>query len=609
MFAEYLVKNDLRAFFVPKDRRIPIPKATDRAAWEGIPLKMREEILTAANDQQGAEYPPLCATRFLAFVRTGDRAVYEAPFFTRRRMLLHAMLAECITSSGAYMDRVVDGLWCICEESFWGISAHNGSSHPGMLPASERPLPDVENPYIDLFAAQTSALLLWTCYLLKDKLDAVSPLIIRRVHLEAEKRIVKPFFYHDDFWWMGMIRSDVNNWTPWILSNVIATLLLMEPDDRRLNEGIRRALRMLDSYLAVMPEDGGCDEGASYWNMAGGSLLDCLEHIGHLTGGKADFYDEPHIRAIGAFPLKAHIAGPYFWNFADCDAKPMLDGERVYRFGLKTGQHGLKALGAQIAARAEGVLPKDTPEAYRVLCKLFFPVPLPQEDKCGADTVILPDLQVWASHKDGMYAAVKGGGNGENHNHNDVGSFLLYVKDEPEIVDAGNMVYTAKTFGPDRYTLWNTRSMNHNVPMIAGYEQQAGKAFMARNVKIQESGITLDIAAAYPKEAGVISLVRSAGYREGAFVLTDAVKLQIAAPVTWVFMLRCRPEMAQGMLQTEKMVMRFDASLKIAIEEILVTDIRMARNFPGSLWRVTLVSPDLTEQCRTFEISGRMMVQ
>lgn len=47
----------------------------------------------------------------------------------------------------------------------------------------------------------------------------------------------------DDFWWMGMIRKDVCNWTPWILSNVIDTLLLLERDIRRRREGVTRALR------------------------------------------------------------------------------------------------------------------------------------------------------------------------------------------------------------------------------------------------------------------------------------------------------------------------------------------------------------------------------
>ena len=607
MFTEYLEKTDLRILFAPQGKRLPIPPASNRAAWKAVPASMRDEILAAAKAQLDTPYPVLAATQFLAFVRTGDRVVYEAPFFTRRRMLLNAMLAECLEDNGAYMDRVVDGLWCILEESFWGISAHNGSSHPGMRPAAERPLPDVENPYIDLFAAQTSALLMWTCYLLKDKLDAVSPLIIRRVFLEAERRIVKPFFYHDDFWWMGMIRSDVNNWTPWILSNVISTLVLMDVEDGRLNEGIKRALRMLDSYLAVMPEDGGCDEGAGYWNMAGGSLLDCLEHIYHLTGGKASFYDHSHIRAIGSFPLKAHIAGPYFWNFADCDAKPMLDGERVYRYGVRTGQTGLAELGAVIAAQAKGVLPVDTPETYRVLCKLFFPVPKPQGESLLEEPVILHDLQIWAFRKNGLYAAVKGGHNGENHNHNDVGSFLLYVDGEPEIADAGNMVYTAKTFGPERYTLWNTRGMNHNIPMIGGFEQQPGKACAARDVSIEDMGISLDMARAYPKEAGVLSLVRTACCQGNAFVLADEVKLKSAATVTWVFLFRNRPEISPGKLQTEKLSLAFDKSLQASCEEVPVTDKRMARNFPGSLWRVTLASQDLAEQLRTFEITRRII--
>jgi hypothetical protein len=149
--------------------------------------------------------------------------------------------------------------------------------------------------------------------------------------------------------------------------------------------------------------------------------------------------------------------------------------------------------------------------------------------------------------------------------------------------------------------------MNHNVPMIADFEQQPGCAFAARDVQMDENGISLDMASAYPKEAGVLSLVRTAGYHGSSFMLTDAVILQSAAPVTWVFMLRHHPEIAQGRLQTKKMVMRYDESLIASCWEIPITDKRMARNFPGSLWRVTLTSPDVMEQSLTFEISVRKM--
>ncbi len=607
MFTEYLDTTDLHALFAPRRGRLPIPPASDRAAWAKVPASMREEMLAAAKAQLDTPYPMLTAGQFLAYVRSGSRTAFEAPYFLRRRLLLTAGLAECLEDGGAYMDRVVDGLWCICEESFWGISAHNGSAHFGTRPASERPLPDVENPYIDLFAAQTASLVLWICHLLKDKLDAVSPLIIRRVHLEAERRIVKPFLYHDDFWWMGMIRRDMNNWTPWILSNVISSLILMEPDDLRLAEGVKRAMRMLDSYLAVMPADGGCDEGAGYWNMAGGSLLDCLEHIYYLTDGRVFFYDRPHIQNIGVFPVKAHIAGPYLWNFADCDAKPMLDGERIYRFGRRTGQRALAELGMQLASMETSVLPKDTPETYRVLCKLFFPVPAPAPGQKEDETVILPDLQVWAQRRSGLYAAVKAGHNGESHNHNDVGSFLLYVDGEPEIVDAGNMTYTAKTFSQERYTLWNTRGMYHNVPVIGSLEQQPGREHGARKVDISQNGIFMDIAAAYPKEAEVESLVRHAFFRDTAFIIEDRVKLERDAPVTWVFLLRSRPEIKPGVLKTERITLRFEEGLTPACEEIPVTDARMAKNFPGSLWRVTLTAGKAFGHNQTFTIARRMI--
>ncbi len=605
MFTEYLEKNDLLGLLAPAQERLPIPPANDRAKWNEILKSYREEICEAAQTQREMPYPQLLATQFLAFVRTEDRTAYESPYFQRRRLLLCAMLAECIAYNGTYLDQTIDGLWCICEESFWGISAHNGSSHPGVRPAKEHPLPDVENPYIDLFAAQTSSLLLWTCYLLKEKLNEVTPLIVRRVRLEVERRILKPFFHHDDFWWMGMTRRDMCNWTPWILSNIMGSLLLTPMEDSRLAEGMARAMRMLDSYLAVMPADGGCDEGASYWNMAGGALLDCLEHVYNLTGGRASFYGEPLIRNIGVFPLHAHIAGPYYWNFADCDAQPIMDGERVYRYGTRTGNEALAALGYEITASQKTVLPKDTPETFRVLCKLFFPVQQVSKNACKKHANILPNLQVWASSKDGMYAAMKGGHNGESHNHNDVGTFLLYVDGEPQIVDAGNLVYTAKTFGPDRYTLWNTRSMNHNVPLIGAFEQAPGREFAARDVFIQDSGMSMDMASAYPPEAGVLLLGRTASLQDAKFTVSDAVKLKFARPVTWVFLFRNRPELIDGQLKTGKIMMCFDPALIAECSEIPITDKRMSKNYPGSLWRFSLTQPYVTEHSQVFEFLRR----
>lgn len=542
----------------------------------------------------------LTATRFLAFSRTGNRQVYEQPYFARRSLLMGAALAECAADDGRYLDAVIDGIWCICEESAWVLSAHNGSDHPGAPPMAARPLPDVTNPYVDLFAAQTAATLADVLYLLQDRLDAVSPLIARRVRREIDLRVVAPFLTHDDFWWMGMIRRDVNNWTPWIVSNVIDVLLLLERDAHRRSEGIARGMRMLDSYLAVLPPDGGCDEGAGYFNMAGAALADALQSVYAATGGRVSFYHEPLIRRIAAFPLHAHIDGPYFINFADCDAMPRMDGERLLHLGRRTDNPALAALGAQALARRNDVRPLDTPQMNRVLFTLFAAAPEQPALTQSPSYLALPDLQVFSWRHGGMYLAAKGGHNGESHNHNDVGTFLLYTDGQPRVIDLGNCVYTAKTFGPERYTLMNTRSRNHNVPLIGAMEQAAGREHAATGVTSDRHGLRLDIAAAYPKEAGVCRLCRTFAIDGNGMNLTDDIELDRAQPVTWVFMLRDRPELSPGSASFGGLLLSHDSTLLQRVEEIPVTDPRMAGNFPGSVWRLALEAPAGRLHHRTF---------
>jgi hypothetical protein len=587
LFERHLTQHPLTL----KAERTPFPRARERAAWEALPRDTREGLLRWGGEAlQG--YPARPATAFLAFTRTGDRLADEEPYFKRRSLLMGAALAECAEHQGRYLDAVIDGLWCVCEETSWVISAHNDG----------HPLPDPENPSIDLFAAQTAATVSYTLYLLEDELNAVSPWIVRRARRELGARVIRPFLKRDDFWWMGVVRKNLNNWTPWICSNVIDTLLLTPLDEPVVLEGLARAMRILDRYLAVLPADGGCDEGAAYWNMAGGSLLDCLENLRFAAG--LDLYADPLIRAVGAFPLRAHIADGWFWNFADCDAKPALDAERIYTYGLRTENPALAALGARLFAGYCAFPPRDTPQMNRVLQALFTVVPAPSDALESTDrTVILPDLQAFAFERGGLYAAIKGGHNAESHNHNDVGSFLLSLGGEPAVVDAGNMTYTAKTFGPERYTLWNTRSRNHNLPLIGGLEQRPGAQARAADVKTFENGVSMELAAAWPPEAGLRSF-RRALTNDGTVTLTDTLALDSPREVQWVFLLRQKPAASEpGVLRAGLLTLRYDPSLAYACEEVPVTDARMARSFPGSLWRVMLTAVPVTEHRRVFRFT------
>lgn len=126
--------------------------------------------------------------------------------------------------------------------------------------------------------------------------------------------------------------------------------------------------------------------------------------------------------------------------------------------------------------------------------------------------------------------AAKGGHNKESHNHNDVGSCILYYDARPILIDAGVGTYTRQTFGPERYTIWTMQSEYHNLPLINGTAQKDGKEFAARNQQYKATAQTIsyqvDIAGAYSQEANVKSWIR--GYtlhRKKDFTITDKWEL------------------------------------------------------------------------------------
>ena len=538
------------------------------------------------------------ATGFLAFVREGSRKADEDPYFFRRRKLCAAVLGYCADgaakASSQLLDDIVDGIWCICEESSWVISAHNVNAIPGAPSPADYPLPDTRRPYVDLFSAQTGMILSFTAALAGEALRQVSGEIIPRIRREIQGRILEPFMENDDFWWMGFRRKDLCNWTPWIVSNVMYCAVMSPMEAAKLGALLERGCGMLDRWLDCVPADGGCDEGAGYWNMAGGAFMDCLELLDRVTGGKAVFWQEEKIRNIMLFPLRAEIGNGWFLNFADCDARPFISGERLQAAGEKLQMPELTEMGMRLRGTLNEQL-SDVPHLSRALQLLFHPEGKREQAADGravsdSRSCWLPDLQAGMFRREALTLCCKGGHNGESHNHNDVGSFMLYIDGEPEIVDAGNMTYTAKTFSGERYTLWNTRSGYHNLPLIGNTEQQAGPDFRAREVCPGENGISLELAAAYPPEAGLVSLRRQMTLEEEGLRLTDEVTLKNPRPVTWVFLLRHKPEAGRNMLSAGRLEMAFPEALRFSCEEVKVTDLRMARNYPGSLWRVCLTA-------------------
>ena len=584
---------------LPATKWRPFPPAADRAGWEQIPAAFRPALVETAVVRIGSEWPVLPASLFLEYKRNGNRTRYQDPYFARREHLRDLVLAECIEFRGRFVDGIADAVWSICEESFWGVPAHLAEQRTGVG------LPDIEDPIIDLFAAETSAMLAWIWYLLGPELDKASPRIGERIHCEAERRILKPARERIDLHWMGLDPSDdtaMNNHTPWTNSNWLTTALLLEPDQQRRVGVVVKSLASLDRFLDVYKDDGGCDEGPGYWSEAAGALMDCLETLHSASGGRIDVFDMPLLRELGRYILRAHVAGDFFINFADAAPRVRPPADVVYRYGKRIGDKDLQAMGGWLFHRGSGSVPL-TRNMGRQLQQLFHYDDLahaPVKEPLLRD-VWLPGIQVMTARRregstDGLYVAAQGGNNGESHNHNDVGNFIVYADGKPVIIDIGVENYTSKTFSSRRYEIWTMQSAWHNLPTIGGVMQGGGPGYRATGVQYragdEAAEFSLNLASAYLPEAGIRSWLRTIRLDRRADELTIEDRSELAAADKEVFftlMAAYRPDFrGAGALTVGPLGLLYDSTLQPVIEDVALTDSKLRASWGDRLWRIRL---------------------
>ncbi|KPL12087.1 hypothetical protein AMJ85_02020 [candidate division BRC1 bacterium SM23_51] len=532
-------KDKLAEMLIRRDQWRPFPVMSDRASWKSIHPSVRERILRQAEDYLTEPIPSLPATLYLQYKRIGNRDNYQGPWLERRMMLNCMVLAECLEAKGRFLDRIADLIWAICEESSWTWPAHVGAQKGGV------DLPDTTEPIVALFSAETANTLAWTHYLLQSRLDEISPQIAERIRREIDQRILTPYLRRADFGWMGFTaRRDgrrPNNWNPWINSNVMTAALLLEQEPNRRLNLVHKVLRSLDNFLVPYPSDGSCDEGPSYWGHAGASLFDNLELLYNASGGRIDLYHYPFVREIGRFIYRAHIDEDYFVNIGDCSGRFDIDRDLVYRYGLRIEDTAMQAL-ASYGVTPENLLGTET--VFRSLGRLLHTVfnasallaarsdtaPLLRDVWLGNEDLQLMAARDKAGSSEGLYLACWAGHNGQSHNHNDVGNFIVFANGRPFIIDVGKPTYSRQTFSSDRYKIWLMQSAYHNLPEINGCMQQAGRQYAARAVQYEANPdfaqMEMDISPAYPEKARLKQCKRTVRLDRGRNVrLIDSFEL------------------------------------------------------------------------------------
>ncbi len=517
----------------------------------------------------GKPWASLPVTEFARFRKDGNRVGYETLVFERRRQLAALVMAEITERKGRFMPDIINGLEVMMEEPWWGIPAHYG-----------KPVPLYGEQPVDLFNAESASLIAWAGKELKAELDSFSPELYKKIEREISHRILTKALGVKAWW-----KTAGMNWNPWICSNWLTCVMLYEKDAVLRQKAVTEIEGCMRAFIDSYPEDGGCDEGTGYWDRAAASLFECLDLMRQI---KADSlaavtvldYRKDKVARMGAYIYKMYIANGYSVNFADAhENKSVVQLNVLWPFALYLDDPAMKGFAAWLAkdksfwADPAALYAKsgNFPTLGRELMLLRQVSALSEERPVEPlAEAWLPDLQISVMRGKDKFVAVKGGTNGESHNHNDVGSYIVYADGEPLLIDCGVGEYTSKTFSKERYTIWTMQSDYHNLPQVNGVSQHDGKQFHAEVVKNSRHSITLDIAKAYPEAADVKSWQRTVTLKGTEVEVTEKYNLgTYKAPSRLMLMTTVMPDVSKaGTVRLGKNTITYDAAcLSVTVED------------------------------------------
>ncbi len=512
-----------------------LPQANDKFWRDSIPQEMRQSYIQYGEQYLGKPWSVLPYSVFSEFKSQGNRINYEKLHFEKRRQLAALVMAEIIEGEGRFTPDIIDGLGSFCEETWWGLPAHYRKN-----------IPLEEDQNVDLFNAETASLIAWTTYMLKEQLDLFSKDLYPKLQCEIQRRILEPA-RTGKYWW----KTAGMNWNPWICSNWLTCVLVFETDEQKKADAIAQIKNATQTFIDSYPADGGCDEGPGYWDRSAASVFE----ITRLCPDLVDINEK--LRHMAAYTYKTYIGHDYCVNFADAhENKAIQQVNIVYPFGLFLGDKTMREFGAYLGRQKHvledpaalydksGNFPTLGRELFFLRHINEFIAEQPREPQIK--DVWFDNLQIMTARHSHLFVAMKGGNNGESHNHNDVGSFIVYADNEPLLIDPGVGEYTSKTFSKNRYEIWTMQSGYHNLPQINGTDQKDGKQYAAKVVKHKPGQLSLDIAKAYPPETAVKTWKRSLTANNSTINITEEYELSDYKQPTRLMFLTTKKPKVQG---------------------------------------------------------------
>jgi len=172
----------LSNYLVADNSWIQIPNYHNREAWDKVGVKYRSQIIERGVKLLDFTFKSTPASYYLETVKSGNRNLADGFNSEKFTALKNLLMAELVEGKGRFINKIVDGIFAICEMTSWSGTSHLNAQKAGIG------LPDVEEPIVDLSVAEIGNMLSWCHYFFKPEFEKINPGRFTKFTVRSMKR-------------------------------------------------------------------------------------------------------------------------------------------------------------------------------------------------------------------------------------------------------------------------------------------------------------------------------------------------------------------------------------------------------------------------------------
>ena len=495
--------------------------ARDKSFWEKVRTsdefsQHRQELKTLYNEAFSKEKPrPHTADEIL---NENDRGIWRLQF---DHLQSSALMSLVYPENEEYYANLLESVWAYLNDYTWAPLGHYTEHYYGKTPK------DFDFGLIDIFAASASFALAEIKSLFRDRFPR---LLIDRITYEIRRRTIEPFLERKYFW-----ETHDNNWTA-VCAGAVGSVLMYEAPELFF-ENQERLHSAMECYLASYKDDGMCVEGVGYWSFGFGFFASFALLEREITNGAVDWFSNPKVKEISKFIGKMFLQKNVMATYSDSG----LDSK--YNVGLPHLLRHVYGDEVEKLPIEHGIVVHDnTHFNFALRSFIYYKAENNALEMADNVTYSVKGSCYFTKRTKNYGFTVKGGNNGESHNHVDVASFILARNNKQIIADIGAGPYLPGYHTKERYTFFNPSAYSHSIPMFDGVGQDSiarDDVFVEYDEKNQTA--TLDFAQAYGVDF-LKKATRIFAFEENKITLSDAFTLTEEKEITERFISIIEPK-------------------------------------------------------------------